>query len=494
MDHDARPLEWPEPVSKRAVHVHEAYLQFSLRGLDSMTHQVAQDPTYDSNEQGHFAWDISLAVRAACLAWSITSDPSHLRQAIDLAQHMIERTDAATGRKNWRGESDPVWSAGSRYTAGTTDIQLLDGSSVVFQAAAEKLQVERPSEHTALVHVLNKDSRVWSSPESSVHPTDANYLPDVLSQKSTIYAVLLRGLKEPAPLPLVAGTYTLRPQTAAHLIHTGLISRALAGLATALEHASPRAVATSLTPSDLYAHAGAALRAHASELSSQASRTWYITPKDFPGRRLGTELPHNHIADAATAFMMLGTYTPDKDLHELGFSLAGRFLQEIRAYQTGLVPHPWYYYPVDSDTFQGVRRSEPLDERIVPPVRRAEDSSHATIRVRALADWKQLAGESLGDSTMQAVAASFSKHYWLPPHQGGRLSWLPGDGPSSPRTGDADTLVGAWAQLHPWADNLKRRINSLAFNAPPKTLFGGALLSATEIAALNKRGKRQPII
>ncbi|MFK5690759.1 hypothetical protein ACI3EY_13925, partial [Ornithinimicrobium sp. LYQ92] len=164
MNHDAVPCESPGPASARAADVRQAYLAISQEGLRRMGEKIADDPAYTSNEHGHFAWDISLAIRAACLMWKVTQDPAHMEQATTWARHVADRTDEVAGRTDYRGRSGPVWSAGARYTAGTATVGTLRDLPIRLQAAAERVVIERPSNTTARVHAVVDGERVWSSP------------------------------------------------------------------------------------------------------------------------------------------------------------------------------------------------------------------------------------------------------------------------------------------------------------------------------------------
>ncbi|MFC7465631.1 hypothetical protein [Brachybacterium sp. GCM10030252] len=489
MDHDSVPFDVDGPTSHRIADVRAAYEKFARRGLDVMSEKIASEPAYDSNEQGHFAWDVSLLIRAACLTWRVTGDPAHLRQAATWAQHMVERTDQALGRKNWRKSTVPAWSAGPRYTAGTAAIGTIGGATISLQAASERVVIERPTDTTAIIHSIRDDGRTWSSPEGSLLPHDADYLPDLLARRSSIHSVLMRGL--PAPIDLTflsAGEFEVRHQYGAHLVHTGLIARSLLAAAEAIEAAGPETVSTGIAADDLYEAARNALFLHDDEIRTRSGQAWYITLEDFPSRRLGLEVPHNHVVDAATSFLILGRRDKDKGLLGLGASLTRRFLGEIDAYEAGELRHPWYYYPVDSDIFFGVTRDEPMAERCISPVQRGEDASHATMRVRALTEWKAMDSRLIPDRTLSTAALAFRRFYLGTKHGISSIKWLPGDNNDAPKFGQADTYSGAWGSLAPWDSTIKRRVNSLAFRHPPEAIFGATVLSAAEILAMNTGG------
>lgn len=488
MDHDSIAFDLPGPRSHKIADVKEAYAALTRRGLEVMGESIQTDPDYESNENGHFAWDVSLLIRAACLTWRVTSDSIHLEQAITWAQHLIDRTDEARGLKDWRGRSAPSWSAGSRYTAGTAVIGQIGGAPIRLQAVADKVVVERPSPTTAIVRAVRHGGRTWSSPVSSVLPDEANYLPDVLAYRSASFSTLIRGLPAPVDLSsLAAGEYTLQTQHASHLVHTGLIARALIAAGEALEAAGSSRDHPGTTPEKLFDAAARALLAHDDEIRTRAGQIWYITPEDFPTRRLGLELPHNHVVDAATSFLILGRRRNDKGLRSIGASLTRRFLGEIEAFESGALRHPWFYYPVDSETFFGVSRDEPVTERTVPAVPRGEDSSHATMRVRALAEWKALNDKLVPDAALTSAALSFRRYFMASERGISTLNWLPGDPKDAPHRGRTDTYAGAWGALAPWDPSIKRRINSMAYRHPPTKVFGATVLSAAEILAMNSR-------
>lgn len=486
MHHDSIPSDTEGPISHRIADIQDAYTIFARRGLTLMGDKISGESVYRSNEHGHLAWDVALLVRAACLTWRVTGDVEHLRQAVTWAKHMIDRTDAKVGIKDWRGESGPVWSAGSRYTAGTAVVGAIGEVPIRLQGAADRLVVERPTDTTAIIRVSCDDGRSWSSPEASLLPEDAHYLPDVLARRSTVFAVLVRGLPGPVDLTsLAAGQHDLERQFAPYLVHTGGIARSLIAAADALESADRGSVEVDVTPGDLYEAATQALLAHDHEIRTQAGNAWYITPEDFPSRRLGLDLPHNHVVDAATSFLILGRRLDRRALHDLGASLTRRFREEVTAYESGSLRHPWFYYPVDSDTFSGAIRSEPMAERQVPGVPRAEDSSHATMRVRALCDWKGIDSALMSDDQMRTVALSFRRFYMAREKGIATLRWLPGDADGAARQGHSDTFSGAWGALTPWDPTIKRRINSMAYRHPPTAVFGATVLSAAEIIAMN---------
>lgn len=491
MDHDSIPFGLPGPTSARSVDVRDAYARITHHGLRAMGEKINGDRAYASNEEGHLAWDVSLLVRAACLAWRVTGSVDHLQRAVSWAQHLMDRTDAGIGRDDWRGRRGPVWSAGARYTAGTAVVGNVDGIPVRLQAAAARVIIERPSDTTAIVRAVSKDGHVWSTPETSLLPDDANYLPDVLARRSVVYSVLIRGLDAPTPLTSVAaGEYVLEPQHAAHLVHTGMIARSLICVAEALTSSGRPPSETTITAEDLYTAAERALRFHDDEIRCPTGSAWYITPEDFPTRRLGLELPHNHVVDAASSFLLLGRHRHDQSLHDLGTSLAGRFMRELAAFEAGRLEHPWFYYPVDSAVFSGVTRQQPLAERFVPAVPRAEDSSHATMRVRALSEWKAMDDRLIPDATMTTVALAFRRFFMASDRGVPTLRWLPGDEEGAARQGLSDTYAGAWGALAPWDASIQRRINTMAFRHPPRAAFGATVLSAAEIFALNSTGAR----
>ncbi|MGM1028353.1 MAG: hypothetical protein ACQEWM_00625 [Actinomycetota bacterium] len=459
-----------------------------------MGEKLSQEPIYSTNESGHFAWDVSLMIRAACLAWRYSGDLTHLGQAATWSQYIVERTDAARGLNDWRGRSGPVWSAGARYTAGTVRIGLADESPITLQAAAATVRIERPQPGTAIVHAIRDDGTSWTSPEASLDPVSNDYLPDVLARKSSTHCVLVRGLANPIDLSfLQAGEFTVAIQHAPHLVHTGLIVRALIDAADALEEAGDSRMLADVTTDDLYRAAREALAHHDDQLRIRRGRPWYITPEDFPGRRLAVDLPHNHVADVATSFLLIGRRDADESLRQLGASLTRPWLQEISRYQSGALPHPWFYYPEGGDAFTGVSRTYPIAEREVPGVPVAEDSSHATMRVRALHDWHMADPGLVKPEILQLVAGTL-QHDFITKHRNAySLRWLPrnaDNGVEGWRLGHADSYPGAWANLSLWDSSIKRVVNSLAFRKPPDRLFGATVLSAAEITALNTKKSR----
>lgn len=485
MNHDAIPCDLPGPASPRAADVRRAYLRIAQEGLRRMGDRMAHDSAYTSNEHGHFAWDVSLAIRAACLMWHVTGDSAHMEQATTWAQHLADRTDEASGRIDYRGQSGPVWSAGIRYTAGTANVGNWHGLPLRLQAVAERIVVERPSGSTVQVHAIVDREKVWSSPECSVLPEDDTYLPDVLSQRSTVHSVLLDGPAAVDLSGLPAGEYDIEPQRAAHLVHTGMIARSILAVAQMLQGGP--ASRQNVGPDDLYRLARRALRAHDPDVRAPGGRAWYITPVDFPGRRLGLDLPHNQVVDAATSALILGRHHNDPDLWSLGASITRRFLREMRDYESGALPHPWFYYPVDSPVYEGVLRDEPLRERDVRAVVRGEDSSHATLRVRALAEWRALDSDLVSEETLRAVALSFRRFFMSNTDGNATLRWLSKDMDDAVDRGRADGYAGAWGALAHWDSTLNRRLNSLAYRNPPKSIFGATILSSTEYVALNTK-------
>lgn len=489
MDHDSVSFDLPGPTSHRIADVREAYEELTRRGLHVMGEKITQEEAYSSNENGHFAWDVSLLIRAACLTWRVTRDPVHLKQAADWAQHMVERTDEALGRTNWRNRTVPAWSTGSRYTAGTVAVGSIGGAPIKLQAASERVIIERPSAHTAIVRSVRTDGTTWTSLEGSLLPDAPDYLPDLLARRSSIHSVLLRGLPAAIDLSfLSAGEYAIEPQYAAHFVHSGMIARSLIAAAEALESAGTGADHADVTAVELYEAARRALLLHDDEIRVRAGQSWYITLEDFPGRRLDLELPHNHVVDAATSFLILGRRFKDKGLRSLGASLTRPWLDEVAKHESGELPHPWYYYPVESDMFTGVTRDAPMAERKVPPVQRGEDSSHATMRVRALLEWHAINPRLVPAEALSAIALAFRKNYMTAKSGITTLRWLPGvpgDTPDAPRLGHSNTYAGAWGALAPSDSTMKRRINSMAYRHPPKGAFGATVLSAAEIVAMN---------
>ncbi|VEW14733.1 Uncharacterised protein [Brevibacterium casei] len=486
MDHDAVPSKLRGPSSHRIADVRAANERFVNHSLDVMDKKIGAESEYESNENGHFAWDISLLIRAACLMWEITADPTHLKRAERWARHVADRTDEGRHLPTWRYSRGSAWSAGKRYTAGTAVIGDVGGIPVHIQAAADQVIIEKPSDTTAIVHIVKNGGRAWSSPKTSLIPNEENYLPDVLSRRSTSFATLIRGLPAPIDLTFVAaGEYTLAKQYATHLVHTGLIARSLIVTGEALAKSRDTSASFDASSNDLLDTAQRALLVHDEEIRIRNGRAWYTTPEDFPSRRLGLELPHNHVVDAATSFLALGRTNNDEGLYHLGVSLTRRFLNEIDAYRSGQLEHPWHYYPVDSDVYFGVTRDEPMAERSISPVRRGEDSSHAVMRVRALLEWRHLNPGLVSNDQLATTALAFRRYFMSTTSGICTLKWLPEDSKDSPRRGHADTYAGAWGGLAPWDSTIKRRINSMAYRHPPKAIFGATVLSAAEILAMN---------
>lgn len=486
MDHDAVASTTAGPKSHRMADVRAASEEFVREALATMDEAIGTEPAYDSNESGHFTWDVSLLIRAAVLTWRVTGDVEQLRRAARWAQHVVERTDEARGLENWRGRIVPAWSSGPRYTAGTAVVGSIGGAPISVQAASERIVIERPSPTTAIIRSYRGDGGTWSSLEGSLDPARDDYLPDVLARRSSIHSVLIRGLPAPIDLSFIhAGEWHIEPQRGAHFVHSGMIARSLLSVAEELERSPETAGVSEVSAEELYNAARRALLLHDDEIRVRSGQTWYITLPAFPSRRLGLELPHNHVVDAATAFMILGRRYSDKGFRRLGSSLAHRFLSEIDAYESGNLKHPWYYYPVDSDAFAGVSRDEPLEERQIPPVQRAEDSSHATLRVRSLLEWRAIDPELVTDENLHTVALSFRRHYLAAHKRITTVRWLAQDPLDAPRLGRSDTYVGAWGALAPWESTIKRRINSMAYRHPPTEIFGATALSSAEILAMN---------
>lgn len=478
-------------TSRRGSDVRSAYANLTNDGLRSMGEQVVNESAYSSNEFGHFAWDVSLMIRAACLAWRYSGDLTHLGQAAAWSQHILERTDKSRNRSDWRGRSGPVWSSGSRYTAGIVDVGSFAGLPVTIQAAASTVKIERPRADTAIIHAVREDGSSWTSPEASVHPASHDYLPDVLARKSSMHSVLVRGLAAPIDLSfLQAGEYKVVAQHAAHLVHTGMIARALIEAADTLENAGKFGAVGDVATDELYLAAREALTHHDDELRIRQGQPWYFTPEDFPGRRLAVSLPHNHVSDVATSFLLIGRRDSDASLQQLGAALTQPWIEEIYQYESGALLHPWFYYPQGSDASTGVSRTHPIAEREVAGVPREEDSSHATIRVRALYDWYKTDPSLVKPEVLRLVGGTLEREFITRARNSYSLRWLPQSSVNAigdSRLGHADSYPGAWGKLAPWSPNVRRIVSALAFRKPPERIFGATLLSAAEITALNTR-------
>lgn len=489
MDYDEVFFDIAGPESHRIADVRATYEELTASGLRTMGELIDGTDSYSSNTDGHFAWDISLSIRAACLFWRVTGDRSYLEMATGWAHHMVERTDDHLNIVNWRGRKAPAWSAGSRYTAGTATVGFDGGTRISLQAASQRVVVERPSQSTAVIHSTREDGSKWSSLEGSLLPGDSDYLPDMLARRSSVHSVLLRGLSGPIDLSFLnAGEFTMKEQFAPHLVHTGLIARSLIAVAECIESVSAGRSKPSADAEVLYEAARRALLVHDEEIRVRNGQPWYTTPIDFPGRRLGLDLPHNHVADVASCFMILGRRFEDAGLKSLGVSLTRLWLNELKLLESRTIRHPWYYYPIQSDTFEGLTRDSPMAEREVPGVSRGEDSSHATIRVRALLEWHSLIPEIVDENILSAVSLAVRRNYMTSKGGISTLRWLPGapkDAPDALRLGHADTYSGAWAALFRWDAPMKRHMNSMAYRHPPKHVFGGTVISTAEIVAMN---------
>jgi hypothetical protein len=487
MDHEHLTFDATKPVSRRRIDVLDAYRSIVRLGFDVMEDNFINNPSYESNEQGHLAWDVSLLVRAACLAWRTSGEQEHLIRAVKWARSLCEKTDSYRSVSDWRGRSGPVWSAGSRYNAGVATIGSVDGVSVQLQAIGDRIALDRPDSHSGIVRVEQGGTWVWESEIGSLKPDEDSYLPDVLARDGTSPSVLLRGLNEPIDMTrLEAASVPLVAQRAPYLVHTGMIARALLDAALALTESQRAAKAVDITPGDLQVAAESAIRFHDSELTSEGKTAWYSTPVDFPGRRLGMALPHNHVSDVVTSHLLLAKLRRDDDQLELGRALARPFLQEVCLYLQGKLPHPWYYYPVGSDSFEGVVRNLPIAERFARASPRGEDSSHATSRVRALAEWKGIDDRLVDDKVMRAIARSLRSNFLVRNQDVPTLRWLPHESRSLARLGKADAYAGAWTALIPWDFTLERCVSELAFEHPPAFAFGATILSAAEVASMGR--------
>lgn len=67
MDNDAPRSTITGPATHRIADVNEANLAFLRHALGSMDRRIGRHRAFDSNAEGHFAWDVSLFIRAACL-------------------------------------------------------------------------------------------------------------------------------------------------------------------------------------------------------------------------------------------------------------------------------------------------------------------------------------------------------------------------------------------------------------------------------------------
>lgn len=488
MQHDAPAVKLKWPSGSQSAVVRDAYAECTRNGLEVMADQIVRMPSTAPNANGHLAWDVSFCVRAACLAWKQTGDAWFLRRAAEWAERICAGTDFNSGLVDWRGRSGPTWSAGSRYTAGIATVGAVSGEPIRVQAAADAVLVERPTPGTARVAAIRDGRVAWEPPEGSVFPDSERYLPDLLSRGSSVHALLFQGMKGPTDLSgMQSGCYDLSPQFASHLVHTGLIAGSLVFLARTLSRAPDGLVEVPIGVQDLMSTARQAIAAHADELIFNNGQPWYVTPLDFPGRRLGMELPHNHVAEIATSLMVIGRNDDDAELVTLGKALALRFISEIEAYDRGENQSPWTYYPLGSDSFKGVQRDVPAGERVVKPASRAEDSSHATMRVRALIDWRELDETLVPDRVLRAVSTTFYDLFLKRKGRAYTQRYMAGDASPEQKVGITDTYVGAWGGLASWNPLLRRTINGIASRNPPGAYFGATVLAAAEIVEMNSR-------
>src|SRR5699024_9557050 len=142
MDHDSIPSGVTPPASHKISDLRKSYTEFARHGLAVMGERIANESDYTSNEGGHFAWDVSLLIRAACLTRRVTGDNAHLEQAAVWAKHIVDHSDKAQNITDWRGRSRPVWSAGSRYNAGTAAVGNIGNMPIHLQASSERVIVE----------------------------------------------------------------------------------------------------------------------------------------------------------------------------------------------------------------------------------------------------------------------------------------------------------------------------------------------------------------
>ncbi|MCG7426675.1 hypothetical protein M3A96_05855 [Helcobacillus massiliensis] len=446
-----------------------------------MDELISQSRDYTSNDSGHLAWDVALLIRAALIAWEIEGGERRLDQSVRWAERLLATTDEARGAVDWQGLSRPLWSAGSRYNPGSAEVGRVGDRALHLQASGRAVQVRRTSDSTVTVAITRSDGSLWESPEASLLPQQANYLPDLLSTQGAALSAQLRGLTEEADLrgALSDAEIPLEPQQAAHLVHTGMICRALLMVADVLPDDSTRFISA----------AERALRAHLHLLGVTDPGTDGIPFRldqayDFPSRRVGVALPHNQVADAATCLMKLSQLLDDPFLETIGRRMIATEVADLSTEK------PWRYYPQDSEAFTGVERNHPLYERRVTPVTRPEDSSHVTIRIRALSDWRDLVPELVADSDLERAGSVFQSDYLTSGPDGLTVRWTPDPSIAPARCGYADSFSGAWTRLAPWHQSITTLVNTLAYQHPPDTVFGATVLSAAEIWQMNTAMQR----
>ncbi|WP_106507702.1 hypothetical protein [Brachybacterium timonense] len=486
MDHDAIDFPCRRPASAARKEIVAAYARFLRDGLAVFRDATVGAREYESNGDGHFAWDLSYVVRAAVLGWRTTGDDFFSGEALHWAQHLIQRTDVEQGIVDWRGRSGYRWSSGPRYTAGTVDLADVGGVPLRIQAAADSIEIELPTTGRARITAYRGGEAVWTSTEGSLDPSDEDYLPDLMASRSSVHAVLFRGLPGPISLEgLPAGVFKVRPQMAPHLVHTGAIALALVEAADLLE-ALPEGSrsANGHRAEELRGAAAAALDEHSGEIRHDShGGAWYFTPEDFPGRRLGLDLPHNHVVDVASAQLLLGARERDRRRSDVGRSLLHGFVKELRAYEARDIPQAWYYYPRYGDAGIAHAREHPLAERRVRAALRPEDASHASVRARSLPLWHRLAPEIITESVLETAARSVVESFIRVTASGPSVGFSAGDDEPNARDGFVDSFVGAWAELSWWSPELARSVVEIAAKAPPQRVFGATLLAAAEIAA-----------
>lgn len=443
-------------------------------------------PEYQTNEAGHLAWDVSLSIRAACLAGRVFQDARYHELALKWADRLCVSTDEYRQVQDWRGASQPVWSAGCRYTASVARIETGTTSNYAIQAVGNRIEIERNHESTVVIHVFGADGDKWSSPEASLDADSPDFLPKLLARATSKHAILLRGPSQPQDLRnLQPGSYPLRSQRAAHLVHTGMIARSLLAAAGATKSLDGTDSQWRMKANRLRSAAHRAIKVHDPDKYQSAGYAWYRLPRDFPSRRLGMDLPHNQVVDIATCFMLLSNCPGSRCFYFEGESLTHRFINELRADVGGPV-RPWSYYPQNSDSFTGVVRHSPWEEQTVTGVPREEDSSHATMRVRALADWKAIGGTMIPDALVRTAAKSL-RHFYRTSGPGNipRLTQFPKDVDGGMCLPQVNYYPGAWGTLAQWCPGLIGDLNRLAFHHPPGRAYGATILSAAELVAMN---------
>ncbi|ACQ78898.1 hypothetical protein Bcav_0636 [Beutenbergia cavernae DSM 12333] len=376
----------------------------------------------NANETGGYAWAQSYVLDGFAAMYRAYGDPVYLDRMVTNIDLILERTDAARGVTDYRGESLPAWRAMGPYTVGSAPL-LDDAGDVAFEyrtsrGPADVTSVEVRHEADGLFALVVRNSARGTTDEFtglSADPASARYAVAVVydafgtaANNSTLHD-LGTGAR-PA-----AGVYAATALPAIFAVHTGMVTAPIAAFVGIvrgegrLQRRYGGRVARYLRAVE------AAVAVHDHEwVDLGAGRGTYRWPKGMTVPYDGNDQPVNQSLGLGRTLCELAHLTRRRRYADRVRALAKLLRSEIWT-EDGAAQ--WHYWPSTASIFSGYAATgDPAsDVSLHNPsygtpgngADQIEDTSHGAISVQfAAAAHRYRLG--IGEADLRALARTFT--------------------------------------------------------------------------------------